>query len=224
MAIRRFRRSRYPHFRKHRRIHHGMRRFHRRRHHLRKFRYRGGFQDFFVRQTYDIPSNSTLQITLLFEGFKELSALKDIYEAYKFLTCTVKITPKINVSSATSQVDHYVCAPYHKYISNPKTLSAENILSLDKSREYHGASTSTRRYVPAIVEATSSVSLPDPDKAPEDTSLCRLKYRPRIEIRGSDSIKIPHFCGIYSFGGGSSYQVTIRSRVRMYNQKLSGLF
>ncbi|QCE20591.1 structural protein [Melipona quadrifasciata cyclovirus 1] len=223
MVIRRYRRTRLP-FRGHRRRRRLFsRRFRHHRRRLTRFKYRGGFQDFFVRQTYDVPSNSTLQIMLKFDGFQELAPLKDIYEAYRFMSCVVKVTPKINVASSDRQVDHYVSAPYHRLIADPKSMTEEALLSLDKSREYHGASTSTRRFVPAIVIATSTIGNDATGEEGKHIQMTDLKFRPRVEIRDTHSFAIPHYCGLYTFGGGSSYQITIRSRIRMYNQKLNTL-
>lgn len=214
------RRVRLP-FRSHRRI---RRTFHRRRLHFRrKFRSRKGYQDFWVRSTGDAKASTAFQLIVSFNAFPELAFVKSSYEAYRILSVRCKITPLANTSSAESPQDHYASAPYHRLIDNADKLSVSKLLTLDKGREYHGNATSTRHFVPAIEVATSTTYNKDLDKEKSLLILASLQYRPRIEIRNEDCFSIPHYCGLYCFGKGTGYQVTISARIRMYNQKISTL-
>lgn len=172
-----------------------------------------------ITTNYSFPADSEdpyVQIAPQLNQFPEFVFLSNNFEAYKIMSCSVKVTPTSNVSPTDHQVPHYVSAPWHKPIITPKTCTLENLLTIDRSREYHGNAQSRRHYVPAI-EYVSQVG----------TNLTNtvLRYRPRIEIRDNVSVSIPHYCGLYAFVPSDDpviYQFVISIKVLFMNQK-SGL-
>lgn len=152
--------------------------------------------------------------------FNELVGFADKFEAYRFRSVTVKITPTANTSDATDQVTHYVTAPWHRPIAELSNVTTNALLSVDKAREFHGCSTSRRKYVPAIEMLTAYGSADKPT-----TSLSVLKYRPRIECVNRDAYNIPHYCALIAFDQAANaesvitYQITITVKCTFYNQK-----
>lgn len=204
------------------------RRFYRKRYKrtYRKKRMNGNFY-VNVRQTTIFKPESDIYFKIIapaFVDFPELVSLAPNFEAYKIMSVRVKVTPQSNVSTTEALSPHYVSAPWHKYVDNVKTLTIENLLTIDKSREYHGNATSTRRFVPAV----STVTYVGTDLEPTQASLSKINWRPRIELTEQTAQKLPHYCGLYAFanhegvGDSTTYQFTISMNVLMINQK-SGL-
>lgn len=150
--------------------------------------------------------------------FGELAELIDNFEAYRIHYVRVKVVPYANTSTPDDPIGEYVSAPYHKPVTTTSNITAANLLSIDRSRVFQGNSTSTRTFVPAIRTAT---------QVGDSVVLSNTVFRPRIEI-SSDSIKIPHYCGLYAFPPSSNstmgaplprYSIVTTAKVTLYNQK-----
>ncbi|UDN67411.1 capsid protein [robinz virus RP_526] len=163
-------------------------------------------------------TGTQLQIVPTINGFVEFNNLKNNFEAYKIRKVKVKITPRANTSYPGGvYCGNYISAPYHKPVTT-STVTEESLLSIDKSRVYSGFATSTRSYVPAILELVLVSTGATPT-----TQASKTCWKPRIEINGTSSFDIPHFCGLYYFSGQNQYDVETTVMVEFINQKNSTL-
>lgn len=183
-----------------------------------------------ARRTFEAAPETFVPVIIKLQDFAEFVNFSALYEAYKILSVKVKVIPKANTSfigtssadgSPTRIIDtdqeQYVSAPWHRAM-NPDIATVHQILSLDKSRLYHGNSTSRRSFVPAFM--TSTVIKVD-DKT--DVENAKLNWRPRIEFTSANSTEIPHYCGVYKFGVGCTYQITYTVKCLFINQKVATL-
>lgn len=182
-----------------------------------------------LRASYTLTTPGAFIVAPSLNDFTELSAVfKNQFEAYRISKVTCKITPQCNTGWISREPQpggktddtyancaHYVSAPYHRATTSTTTLTPQNLLSLDRAREYSGFATSTRSFVPAVrtdvnIEGTANYS--------------KVNWKPRLESTDPDVFNIKHYCAIYAFGGTpgisyNAYNITLRAHVTFYNQK-----
>nr|QJI53607.1 MAG: capsid protein [Circoviridae sp.] len=159
--------------------------------------------------------NSSIQIAPSISSFPELSSFYNLYETYQFRSLGVSCIPTANISSAEIPSLTYVCAPFHKPLSqSSSTVPVSNVLSLDKCRQYQGIRKSYRRYVPCVSMDVRSGSESVP---------AVQRYRPVITPQpGFAGNEIPHYCAIYAFYVPSNpitYTLTFYATVLFRDQK-----
>ena len=167
----------------------------------------------------DAKENEFIALAFKPTDFQEFNDLNDNFEAFQFLSYSVKVMPTMNVSNnSTSKISTYCIAPWKKEAKTPATYS--NLLSIDRSKVYRGTQTAYRRFVPAVhLSAENAVAA---------GSYGTIKWRPRIDnVEGAGSIL--HWCGIIGIQGNPEatentnyYNVVESVTVRLINQNILG--
>ncbi|UUG66200.1 capsid protein [Calfel virus LSF19_cyc102] len=163
------------------------------------------------------PSSTdfSIQIAPSISSFRELNNFYNLYETYQFISLGVSCIPTANTSDVTLPSLTYVCAPFHKPLSDPNNIvPIANLISLDRARQYPGTRKSFRRYVPCV----------SMDVRSGDTSVPAVqRFRPIISPQvGFSGDKIPHYCALYSFNvpvNPITYTFTFYASVLFRNQK-----
>lgn len=178
--------------------------------------------------TLNPSRNGTLYYNFNFKpsDFEEFNEFVPQYEAYACLSCVVTIIPYFNYAQAGAldAVPLYCTFPWHQP-TPPTAPTFQRVLSIDKAKTYLQTQRSTRKFVPAILEASQT-----------DTGnvLASIRWRPRIQLYPTGSPDVIHYTGMlasqenpYNNPGGSEdtrrdvKMAVIRNvRILFMNQKL----
>lgn len=166
------------------------------------------------------PAGSSIQFYPKADDFYEFIQLKKNWEAFRFKRFTINIQPNFNVTNPAGPVPRYSLVPYHTHLN--KTLTYNDVQSLNNCKTYHGCRTARRSFVPAILSCVRYFD----SKSQPDWSGVETKWAPRLENFGS-ATTVPHYCAVAAFDNNSStatkvpliYTITLEATFIMYNQK-----
>lgn len=166
-----------------------------------------------------------VQIAPKLADFNSASAMAELYENYRILSCRVKVTP--NLTEAVENLDRkspYISCPWKRAVTDASTITPDNLLSVQGSKSHPPMSKMSRTFVPAIEEVAS---LNGTDEGTANLTNSSIKYRPLITNLEAKSKQIQHFCGIISFPANNlvasantmSYNILTTVKVKFYNYK-----
>lgn len=152
-------------------------------------------------------------------NFGEFNQIYGNFEAYRFKRLTVTIRPLFNTSSPSDPAPTYVVAPYHSAATGVNYLSAQ---SLNRSKVYHGCSTSHRSFVPCALSLHQFYQ----QGSATNWTATEARWSPRMECTGH-AIEVPHFTNIVCFDRPTlpnaqqnyQYEITLSAVFIMYTQK-----
>lgn len=163
-------------------------------------------------------SASNLQIAPSITTFPELISFYNLFETYQFLSVSVTCIPQANVAQQDIPTLTYASAPYHKPLTSVNAVTLNDIMTLDRSRQYQGVRRSFRRFVPAVSMDVRSGSTSVP---------AVQRYRPIITpLQGFAGDSIPHYCALYVFQvplNAITYTITLRAICKFRDQKTTSL-
>lgn len=153
-------------------------------------------------------------------NFSEFNQIYENFEAFRFKRLNVTIRPLFNTSLPDNISPSYCVAPYHTNATAPVTYLAAQ--SLNRSKVYHGCSTSRRSFVPC---ALGLHQFYQQGNATNWTST-EARWSPRLECTGH-AIEVPHFTNLVLFdrptlpnaGQAFQYEITLSAVFIMYTQK-----
>lgn len=197
---------------------------------FRKRRYRSsrrlkGNFTLIVRRSYTITvdeSKGSLHVIApKINDFTEVEPFWQAFESYRIWNIRVTIRPHFNVAIPGDHVPPYYATPWHS--NTPVNVSTDTIISTDRCKTYHGCSSSSRNYVPAVLVYTKGTG-------GQNFNIDKLAYRPKLNL-GAASRFDSHLAALYWFppGQGSTpsttlrqYEMTLSGKITLYNQnKLS---
>lgn len=153
-------------------------------------------------------------------NFSEFNEIYKNFEAFRFKRLNVTIRPLFNTALPDNIAPSYCVAPYHSNLSTNVTyLSAQ---SINKSKVYHGCSTSHRSFVPCALSLHQFYQTGDAT----NWTATEARWSPRLECVGH-AIDVPHFTNLVQFDRPTlpnaqqafQYEITLSAVFIMYTQK-----
>lgn len=167
--------------------------------------------------TIDESKGSTHIIQPKINDFTEVEPFWQAFESYRIWNLRVTIRPHFNVATPADHVPPYYSVPWHS--REPTHVNTDTILSVDRCKTYHGCSSSSRNFVPAVLVYTKGTG----EKL---FNIEKVSYRPKLNL-GSSQRFDNHLAAMYYFPPGQSgtpstvlrqYELTISGRCTLYNQ------